>query len=88
MSWKRPDYSPREVKLLREAPYFGLDGTYWQTNETPPRSVTIKGRAGIDPDVQVVEIDGDPKPRWLMACGNTGFDGHIIGTDIWIREAV
>lgn len=80
-----PDYSPREKKLLLEAGDYGLKDTTWQTNETPPRKVEILGRAAMDPDVQVIRIEGEPKAKWLHACGST-YDGNIVGTDIWIRE--
>lgn len=83
----RPDYSPRELRLLSGD--VELLKTSWVTNEETPRKVEIKGFGGIDPDVVVVQIEGESRPRWLMACGNTSFDGSIIGTEpkIWIRES-
>ena len=84
----RPDYSPREQQLLFGAWDGALKGTKWQTNEEPPRPVTILGRSGIDPDIQVLNIEGEDKPYWLMASGNKLSDGKLVGTDIWIRETV
>jgi hypothetical protein len=83
---QRPDYSPREKWLLNSI--VNLLSTNWITTEEIPRKVKIKGRSVVDLDVVVVEIEGENKPYWLMACGNTSYDGSIIGYDpkIWIRE--
>lgn len=83
LKYNRPDYSPRELRLLRE---HGLKSHDWVTNESKPRRITILGKSSLDPDVYVIKIEGDTEFRWLMACGNESYDGNIIGTDIWIRE--
>jgi hypothetical protein len=85
---ERPDYSPRETEILKGSSL--LFSTKWKTSEETPRDVTIKGFSGFDPDVAVVMIEGETRPALLMACGNTLFDGSIIGSNprIWIREVL
>ena len=81
----RPTSPARELEIFR---YQQFSGTAWVTNEQRPRPVAILGEAALDPDVMVVRIEGDDRARWLMACGNTSFDGNIVGTDIWIRPTL
>ena len=81
----RPDYSPREMRLLREQDFAG---TSWVTTEKEPRKVEMLGCAMVDQDVYVVRIEGDKNCKWLMACGNNGWDGNIVGDEgLWVREA-
>lgn len=86
----KPDYSPRERTLFRYADVNpnGIKTSKWVTTEKEPRKVTVLGTSLLDPDIQIVEIEGDFRKYWLMACGNKQYDGHVVGTDIWIREAL
>lgn len=81
----RPDYSPREQNILCTQHFAG---TSWQTAEATPRKANLLGRVMVDPDVYAIQIEGEDQTRWLMACGNTSFDGSVIGTEprLWIRE--
>lgn len=62
------------------------EGAYWWTDEKKPRKVNVLGRAAIDPDVSVVEVQGIEKKLWMMDCGST-FDGHLYGLegDVYAR---
>jgi hypothetical protein len=45
------------------------------TNEQPPRKVKLLGTSAIDPDVWVAEIEGDPRPAWVVKnCGGICHD--------------
>lgn len=81
---KRPEYSAEEMEIFRSQQ---LRLHSWQTTENPPRYVLVMGRSAVDPDVFVVRVSGMSQSKWLMACGNTSFDGNIVGTDLWVRRA-
>ncbi|WP_191126147.1 hypothetical protein [Mesorhizobium sp. B2-1-2] len=49
----------------------------WVTNETPPRLLSVKGVALMDPDCLVAHVVGsDHGPLWIVE-----YDGHVIGLD-------
>ena len=57
---------------------------FW-TSEDPPRRVTVKGRAALDPDCMVVEVEGLKKPITGIWMYPTGYL-HPIGVDIFAGE--
>lgn len=55
------------------------------TSEDPPRRVTVKGRAALDTDCMVVEVEGPKKPITGIWMYPTGYL-HPIGRDIFAGE--
>lgn len=82
----RPNYSEREKEIIceyiQDKPH-PLAGKEWITNTVPHKTIKIKDRSLLDPDVLVVEIEGVSEWLWMMAVPSP-YVGKIVGTDIWI----
>lgn len=50
---------------------------FWQTDEKPPRMLTVLGRSAIDPDCLVAEC-GHKKGLWIV--DSAGF-GIVLGLE-------
>jgi hypothetical protein len=60
-------------------------GFRYLTTEGVPRSVHVKGKSAVDPDVYVCAAEGFAVAL-LMNCGSK-YDGKLIGQDIWLDES-
>lgn len=58
--------------------------TLW-TSEDIPRRVTVKGRAALNPDCMVVEVEGKRKPITGVWMYSTGYL-HPLGSNVFAAE--
>lgn len=77
----------RVTRLKTENEHVMRAGAVWETNETPPRRLTVKGRSGIDPDVLVAHLDGDTAPLWIVDDGVGKADAHVCGIGENVRAS-
>lgn len=55
------------------------------TSEDPPRRVMVKGRAALDPDCIVVEVEGRKRPITGVWMYPTGYL-NPLGSDVFAAE--
>lgn len=81
----REKVEERVARLKRENAAAMRAGAVWKTDETPPRTLTVKGRSAIDPDVLVAELDGpasqDASAIWIVDDGIGKNCAFVCGLD-------